>query len=332
MPRTSSRPSRLWCANNFPLSAVPSASPDGAPVVPQGDGVARLLLVDGHAYAYRAFHAIRSLNGPDGAPTNAIFGFVKMLAKLRVTLEPTHIVVIWDGGLAVERMAALPGYKAQRPPMPEGLARQLDDIAAYLQAAGIASWCQDGVEADDRIAVVARRAAAAGARVLIASSDKDFMQLVTPAVGLINPNDKSERVWTDAEVVAKSGVRPQQIVDWLSLIGDSVDNIPGVPGVGPKTATELLRQFGSVPELYRRLSELKSDRLRAALATAETNVRRNQDLIRLRDDVGGGFRLSDAAPAHVDSRRLLELFQRWGFRTLAREVEALRPAAQGPLL
>ena len=291
-----------------------------------------LLIVDGHSYAYRAFHAIRSLHAPDGSPTNAIYGFIKMLAKLRTAVQPTHLVVIWDGGLAPERMAALPGYKAQRPPMPEGLARQLDGMVSYLGAAGLASWCHDGVEADDWIAVAARRASDAGARIVIASSDKDFMQLVTPAIGLMNPNDKTERVWTDAEVVAKTGVRPDQIVDWLSLMGDSVDNIPGVTGVGPKTATDLLRQFGSVAALYARLAEVNSDRLRQALAGAEADVRRNLELVRLRDDVGGDFRLADTAVGGGDVQRLLGLFQGWGFRSLARELEPAQPAVQGELL
>jgi len=311
---------------------VTSASADGALAVPPNRGTPRLLLVDGHAYAYRAFHAIRSLNGPDGAPTNAVYGFVKMFAKLRETLHPSHVAVIWDGGLAPERIAALPDYKAQRPPMPEGLDQQLNDIGEYLKATGIASWCQKGVEADDWIAVAARRAAAVGVRVVIASSDKDFMQLVSPAVGLVNPNDKAERIWTDAEVFAKSGVRPGQVVDWLSLVGDSVDNIPGVTGVGPKTAADLLRQFGSVAELYGRLTEVKSERLRAALTTAEADVRRNLDLIRLRDDVGGEFRLADTVPLAADNQDLLELFQRWGFRSLAREIEARGSAIQGTFL
>jgi len=127
-------------------------------------------------------------------------------------------------------------------------------------------------------------------------------------------------------------VRPGQIVDWLSLVGDSVDNIPGVPGVGPKTAADLLRQFGSVAELYGRLTEVKSERLRAALTTAEADVRRNLDLIRLRDDVGGEFRLADTVPLAADNQRLLELFQRWGFRSLAREIEARGSAIQGTFL
>lgn len=288
--------------------------------------------MDGHAYAYRAFHAIRSLNAPDGSPTNAIYGFLKMLAKLRSAVRPTHLVVIWDGGLAPERMAAHPAYKAQRPPMPDGLARQLDGIVEYLRAAGIASWCRDDVEADDWIAVAARRAAAAGARVVVASSDKDFMQLVTPLIGLVNPNDKTERVWTDVEVVAKTGVRPEQIVDWLSLMGDSVDNIPGVPGVGPKTATGLLQEFGSLAALYERLPEVKSDRVRESLAAAREAVGRNRELIRLRDDVGGEFRLADTLPGPEDGRRLGELYEALGFKSLRRELDARQGPAQAMLL
>lgn len=309
---------------------MPTALNDGSDSPPT-EGPC-LLIVDGHAYAYRAFHAIRSLNAPDGTPTNAIYGFIKMLAKLRAAVKPTHLVVIWDGGLAPERIAAHPEYKAQRPPMPEGLARQLDGIVDYLGAAGLASWCRDGVEADDWIAVAARRAANAGTRVVIASSDKDFMQLVTPAIGLMNPNDKTERVWTEVEVIAKTGVRPEQIVDWLSLVGDSVDNIPGVPGVGPKTATDLLRLFGSVEQLYARLPEVKSDRVRQYLAGAQPAVLRNQQLIRLREDVGGDFQLADTAIETSDTRRLGGMFQRWGFRSLARDLEVTAPTAQGELL
>jgi DNA polymerase-1 len=216
--------------------------------------------------------------------------------------------------------------------MPEGLARQLDGITEYLQAAGIASWCEEGAEADDRIAAVARHAVAAGASVLIASSDKDFMQLVAPRIGLINPNDRIERIWTDAEVVAKTGVRPEQIVDWLSLIGDSVDNIPGVRGVGPKTATELLQRFGSIDGLYLRLPEVSSERLRTSLAAARGDMRRNQELIRLREEVGNGFDLAEARLREEESARLMDLFGRWGFRSMLAEIAVRQQPTQCQLL
>jgi DNA polymerase-1 len=287
--------------------------------------IKRLLIVDGHAYAYRAFYAIRELRSPAGAPTNAIFGFVKMLAKMRAAIKPTHLVVVWDGGLSAERTAVLPEYKAQRPEMPDGLRPQLDEMASYLKAAGVAGFCRDGVEADDYIACLARRAADAGMLVVIASSDKDFMQLVSARVGLLNPGDKSGAVWADSQVRAKTGVGPGQIVDWLSLTGDAVDNIPGVPGVGPKTAADLLNQFGSVEELFRRLDEVKSERVRIALRGAADAVRRNLGLVRLRLDLPCDFSPADLAEKTADTGRLRELFAGWGFRGMLAALDGESP-------
>lgn len=241
-----------------------------------------------------------------------------MLAQVR----PTHLIIVWDGGLAQERMQLLPEYKAQRVEMPSELERQLDEIIEYLGAASITSWCEDGVEADDFIATIAKEAVAVGMPVVIASADKDFMQLVGPEVSLLNPNDKSEVLWNDARVREKSGVAPSQIVDWLSLIGDSVDNIPGVTGVGPKTATDLLQQFGSLQEIYQRLGEVKSDRLRENLRASADLVQRNQKLICLRDDLPCEFALEkfETRPPKVEVLR--ELFNGWGFKKLLQEMES----------
>lgn len=290
----------------------------------------RLLIVDGHAYAYRAFFAIRELRSPEGQPTNAIYGFVKMLAKMRATIKPTHSIVVWDGGLSGDRMTMLPEYKAQRAEMPGDLRPQLDDIVGYLKAARIASYCGEGVEADDYIACLARQASEAGMAVVIASSDKDFMQLVSPQVGLLNPNDKSETVWTGEQVRAKTGVNPSQIVDWLALMGDSVDNIPGVPGVGPKTATDLLNRFGSVDGLIGRLDEVKQDKLRASLRDSVAAMQRNLKLVRLHDCLPCDFSPEDLVERPADTGQLSELFRRWGFKGMLEELEAgsiLRQAA-----
>jgi DNA polymerase-1 len=304
--------------------------------------MARFLIVDGHAYAYRAFYAIRELRSPAGAPTNAIFGFIRMFGKMRAALAPTHAIVVWDGGLSAERTAALPEYKAQRPEMPAELVPQLDEIIRYLEAAGVASFCREGVEADDYIACLARRAVAVGWEVIIASSDKDFMQLVTAEaargpegeelerrgrIGLLNPHDKTEAVWTVERVREKTGVEPEQIVDWLALVGDASDNIPGVPGVGPKTAAELLRQFGSVERLYARLNEVKSGKLRAALASAADLVRRNIELVRLKAELDCEFSPEALALKSPDAARLRELFARWGFRSMLAELEAANQRA-----
>jgi DNA polymerase-1 len=289
----------------------------------------RLLIVDGHAYAYRAFYAIRELSSPDGAPTNAIYGFIKMLGKLQLQLVPSHAVVVWDGGLSAERTVELPGYKAQRPPMPESLGRQIDQIGDYLAAAGVTSVRQEGVEADDWIAAFAGKASGELPAV-VASSDKDFMQLVSPHVGLANPSDKSDKVWTTEDVVSKSGVLPGQIVDWLSLIGDSVDNIPGVPGVGPKTATDLLKQFGTIESVYARLDEVKSDRLRASLAAAREVVLMNQRLIRLQPaELPVNLDAAEIRPPRLE--RLRELYAGWGFKTMLAQLGGA-PLTQGALL
>jgi len=281
----------------------------------------RLLIVDGHSYAYRAFFAIRRLTSPSGKATNAIYGFIRMIGKVQALIKPSHILITWDGGLAAERMELLPEYKAQRAEMPSDLEQQLDQIVAYLKASNIASFMRSGVEADDCIAAMTHQAVEAGMDVVIASSDKDFMQLVTPQVGLLNPSDKSEAIWGAEQVKAKTGVEPTQIVDWLSLIGDAVDNIPGVAGVGPKTASDLLRQFGSVDELYRRLEEVASERLRTNLRAAAELVRRNQQLVRLNENVPCDLPLSEMAVQTGDYESLRELFSGWGFRTLLHELE-----------
>lgn len=287
-------------------------------------GSDKFLIVDGHAYAYRAFHAIRHLNSPSGAPTNAIYGFIKMLTKMRAQLQPSHAVVVWDGGLAAERVAELPEYKAQRPPMPESLAQQIDGITRFLEASGVPSFCRDGVEADDWIGGLAQQFDEQFF-VVVASSDKDFMQLVSERIGLLNPNDKSEKVWTAADVRAKAGVEPGQIVDWLSLIGDSVDNIPGVPGVGPKTATDLLHQFGTIDAVFNRISEVKSERLRANLQSSESAVRRNQWLISLREDqppsTSDDIKLGETKP-----EMLRGLYATWGFKTMLAQLNEANPA------
>lgn len=287
-------------------------------------GRPRLLLVDGHSYAYRAFYAIRRLNSPTGQPTNAIYGFIRMLTKIQEIVRPTHLLVMWDGGNAADRMALLPQYKQQRKEMPSDMEVQLDQIVSWLKASNFGSYIKDGCEADDCIAAMTKKAAAAGYEVVIASSDKDFMQLVTDHVWLHIPTDKEQPLWGREHVRAKSGVEPEQIVDWLALIGDTVDNIPGVPGVGPKTATDLLKRFGSIDEVYRRIEEVSSERLRASLQSSTEIVRRNRDLVRLNDKVECGPELAELNVREGDFDSLHHLYEGWGFRTLLHELQQAR--------
>jgi len=288
----------------------------------------RLLIIDGHAFAYRAFYGIRGLTSPTGQPTNAIYGFINMLARLEAQVLPTHAVVVWDGGLDAERVEELGDYKGERDPMPDDMEVQLDAMVEYLDAEGWASVCDDGVEADDRIGQLAKRAEAEGFEVVIASSDKDFFQLINDRVKMMNPADKSGVAMDADAVVIKTGVKPEQIVDWLSLVGDAADNIPGVPGVGVKTASALLNEFGSVDGIYTRLAEVKRDKQRESLAAAEADVRRNQSLVALKLDLPGEPEMDELCRGFQDSARLEKLYKEWGFNTM---LEDLREARQGVL-
>ncbi len=289
----------------------------------------RFLLVDGHAYAYRAFYAIRELSGPDGQPTNAIFGFAKMLSKLQERLNPTHLLVIWDAGLDAKRTELLPEYKAQRPTTPASLEAQFPQILDYLRASAISSLAVEGIEADDLIGAYSLSAASSGWDVIIASSDKDFMQLVRPGIRLINPGDKLERLWTATEVEQKTGVQPSQIVDYLSLVGDSVDNINGVPGIGPKTAVDLLHQFGNIDGMLGGVANIASARIRSAVDSSREVLRRNQQLVGLRTELPLPLPVADCRIGTFDFSELYRLYSLWGFHSMRNDLEtrgALQPA------
>jgi DNA polymerase-1 len=280
----------------------------------------RLLIVDGHHFAYRAFYAIRSMNAPDGFPTNAIYGFIKTLERMRERVKPTHIAVIWDGGLDEERLESLEDYKAERDPMPDDMEIQLDGIVQWLEATGIFTWCQDGVEADDIIGTLAWQAEVDGFTIVIASSDKDFFQLINPNIRVLNPNDKTGTLWGDSQVEAKTGVLPHQIIDWISLMGDSVDGIPGVQGVGPKTAAKLLSEHGNVGAIYEKLNSIASEKLRNRLAEAENDVRRNQKLVGLKKIPQWDESLSDLRPKPRDVAALEGLYRKWNFKSKLEEL------------
>jgi DNA polymerase I len=231
------------------------------------------------AAVYRAFYAIRDLSTRDGRPTNAVFGFIRMLRQLREQWSPTHWAVVFDGGLPEARTRLLETYKAQRPAMPEALRAQLETVNAYLDGARVCALRVDGQEADDVMASLAA-VAAPDAEVLLASNDKDLYQLVGGAVSMIALAGKGGCMGTE-QVREKTGVAPDRIVDWLALVGDTSDNIPGVPGVGKKTAARLLDAHGSLDGIWDALETIERPRLREALRDARAVVERNQAMVRL---------------------------------------------------
>jgi DNA polymerase I len=279
--------------------------------------------------AYRAFYAIASLSTKSGRPTNALFGFIKMLHQLRQLWSPSHWAVVFDGGLPEDRLAALATYKAQRKPMPDALREQLPLIESFLAASRVSAIRLDGQEADDIIATFADQSSSLGAEVLIASSDKDLFQLVNDRVSVVAPSKAGAKMGP-ADVLAKTGVGPDRMVDWLALTGDTVDNIPGVPGVGPKTATKLMEQFGSLDGLLAATGQIASERLRTAIEANREVIARNLELVRLRRDLPVKLDLGALKVREPDADRLVSLYDEMEFRSLA---EGLRKAGrEGPML
>jgi DNA polymerase-1 len=281
-----------------------------------------VLLYDAYSLIYRAYYAIRSLTGPDGEPVNAIYGVTKMLRKMLADHAPSHHAAAFDLGAPHKRLTLLPSYKAQRPPTPPDLDKQLPGIREVLQAMRVPIVEVEGEEADDIIATLAARAAGAGHDVLIASNDKDFMQIVGAHIRLLRPDGKETIIVDPPAVRARFGVAPEQIVDFLSLLGDSVDNIPGAAGVGEKTAAQLLQTYGSLDSLVAHVSEIARPKLRDSLATSATRLLANRQLIKLQADVPLPVALESLTVQPSDAPALATLYRRFGFKSLLADLES----------
>ena len=289
----------------------------------------RLLLVDGHYYAYRSFFAIQGLKNSKGEPTNAVFGFVKALRKMLSDLKPDLAAVIWDAGLPQRRMELLPTYKQQREETPDDLETQLPVIEEAVAALGAHNISLEGHEADDLIAAYAAAARKEKADVIIATNDKDIYALVDARTRIYTTNKSDVGESKDgfallgaAEVEAKWGVPPQLIPDVLALTGDSVDNIPGVEGVGPKTAAKLVLEHGSVTKLLGRISAVKNEKLRAKLEAATQRVRDNMELVRLDEKLPLPLPVKNLR-IEPDPSAVVALAKKCEFRSLLAEYEKL---------
>ena len=290
-----------------------------------------VLLYDAYSLIYRAFYAIRSLTGPDGHPVNAVYGLANMLQKMMADHSPSHHAAAFDLGAPQKRLTLLPSYKAQRPPTPPDLELQLPVIREMLQAMRIPIVELEGEEADDIVATLALSAARARHRVLIASTDKDFMQIVTPDIRLLRPDGK-QSVLIDPEGVHKRyGVGPKQIVDFFTLVGDAVDNIPGVPGIGEKTAAQLLRQYGTLDNLLAHIPELPKPTIRATLAASTEIVRANRQLVTLQDNLPLPMHLEDLAVQPPDLPSLSAVYRSCGFKSLLARLESTPRQAEPDL-
>ncbi len=279
-----------------------------------------LYLVDGSGFIFRAFHALPPMTRSDGTPINAVFGFCNMLAKLMAENDADHIAVIFDAGRTSFRNRLYSDYKAHRPEPPPELIPQFALIREATQVFGLPAIELADFEADDLIATYATLAKAANAEVTIVSSDKDLMQLVQPGVWMLDPI-KNQKIGPEA-VFEKFGVPPHKVIEVQALIGDAVDNVPGVPGIGVKTAAQLITEYGDLETLLSRAHEIKQPKRRETLLTHADKARISRELVQLKTDVSVPAELQSFAKRLPDNNILFPWLEQQGFRSLLARLQA----------
>jgi DNA polymerase-1 len=278
----------------------------------------RLYLIDGNSYIYRAFHAIRHLSNSKGFPTNAVYGFTAMLLKIVREEQPDYLAVAFDSKGPTTRHEYFPRYKATRPPMPEGLVPQIPVIWDLVKAFRIPVLQQQGIEADDLLAAATRAGLGHHLDVVLVSGDKDLLQLVSPRVAVLDT--MKEQRWTPEKVELRYGIPPERLVEMMALMGDAIDNVPGVRGVGEKTALELVKQFGTLEELYARLDEVKGDARKKALAAGRDDAFLSRRLVTLDPEVPVEIDLDALRPTAPDNAAAIAIFKEMEFAKFVREL------------
>ncbi|AJJ12565.1 DNA polymerase I [Yersinia rohdei] len=285
-----------------------------------------LILVDGSSYLYRAYHAFPPLTNGSGEPTGAMYGVLNMLRSLLLQYRPSHVAVVFDAKGKTFRDEIFAEYKSHRPPMPDDLRAQIEPLHQMVKAMGLPLLAVSGVEADDVIGTLAQEAEKAGHAVLISTGDKDMAQLVTPNITLINTMNNA--ILGPQEVCEKYGVPPELIIDFLALMGDSSDNIPGVPGVGEKTAQALLQGLGGLDALFNNLDKIATLTFRGA-KTMSAKLEQNKDvaylsykLATIKTDVELDVTCDELTVSPPDDEQLHQLFSRYEFKRWLADVEA----------
>ena len=285
----------------------------------------KLLVIDALSHIYQFFFAIKGLTGPDGEPVNAVYGFARMLEGLRRKFEPDYLVVAFDGPGELSRRTLYPEYKAGRPPMPDSLERQLPLVHELLGAQDVAEIAADGYEADDLLGAVASLAGEAGIDTIIVTTDKDAEQLISEHTSVLHVHKDREILLDSAELKEQKGLEPWQVVEMMALAGDTTDNIPGVPGVGPKTALKLIQQFGSVENLYEGLEEVSSDKLREKLRQHRADVELSAQLVKIDCEAPIALDLEACRADRFDPRKADRFYRALGFKSLVHEEAAAPP-------
>ncbi|MBX7255094.1 MAG: DNA polymerase I [Candidatus Hydrogenedentes bacterium] len=279
----------------------------------------RLFLIDGSAFAYRAYFAIRNLTNSKGVPTNAVYGFARVLIKILREHDPSHIAVVFDAPGKTFRDDMYAEYKATRPETPEDLRAQFPLMHEVVKAFNIRLLMEPGVEADDVIGTLARQGAEAGFSVAVVTGDKDMLQLVTDSVTVFDPNKEDEGQWIGIdEVRERFGVPPERVVEALGLMGDTADNVPGVRGIGPKTARTLLEKYGTIEGIYAHIDEI-SGKQKERLLEDHDQAMLSRKLVTIKTDVPLEVSIEDCARRDADREKLVEVFGNLEFQSLLQE-------------
>ena len=286
-----------------------------------------LFLIDGSNYVYRAFYAIRELSNSKGFPTNAIYGFTTMLLKLLKDWKPEYIAIAFDVKGPTFRHDAFEAYKATRKATPDSLIPQIPFIKDIVRGFSIPVLEQQGIEADDIIGTLAIKYAEKGIKTVIVSGDKDMMQLISDDIIMI---DTMKDVTYDVEAVKKRfGVGPEKVVDILGLAGDQSDNIPGVPGIGPKNAQRLIEEFGSVEGVLTNIDKVRNPKTRENLREFAEQARMSRDLATIRTDADFDIDLDSSRYSGPDNEALKTLFKEFEFSSLLQELKIKEEAVEG---
>ena len=279
-----------------------------------------LYLIDGHSYFYRAFHAIKGLSNSKGFPTNAIFGFTNMLFKLLREKKPDAIAIVLDSSEPTERHRIYEDYKAQRPETPNDLVVQIPHIRKIIEAFRIPSFVMPGYEADDILCTLAKKAAVEDIDVYILSSDKDMMQAVGNRIKIYDP--MKEIVIDEAAVVERFGVAPGRVAEVMALTGDAIDNIPGVKGIGDKTAKDLISSVGSLNELLAHPDKIKNDRMRKMISESLDIIRLSKTLATIDFDLPVEVDMRALVTREPDWPALLHIFSEFELKSLIKMIPA----------
>jgi DNA polymerase-1 len=279
----------------------------------------KMYLIDGHSYAYRAFHALPQLTDSSGLALNAVYGFTRMLLRFIKEGKPDYIAVAFDTPHETFRHRIYDQYKANRAEQPEEMRHQIPIIKEVVDAFNIAGFELEGFEADDVLATLAKRAASEGIEAIIVTGDKDMLQLVTDNIKVLNPH-KENLLYDAVAVKTRFGVGPERIGDMMAMMGDSIDNIPGVPGVGPKTAAELLNQYGTLEGVYEHVDEIRGEKRKESLRDNKETAFLSRRLATIESDVPLEVDIEACRLRGFDSAKIIELFKRLEFHSLINEI------------